>query len=295
MISAVPAAFGFDTARSMLYTLKDRFPFARFGVIGRSWAGRAIFSLSIGEGAESVLFTGGFSGQENRSSLCLYRFFERLCLSLESDGKLCAVKIKPSLENRKIVLVPNVNPDGTEIARLGSHGAGCYAGLAERAANGDFIHWHANARGVDIRHNFGADWEAFHKAQTEAGILKPAPQGYGGPSPESEPEARSLTRLCTVLPFRHAFILGQGEPKILWKHGENRDSESAMMARVLSSVSGIPQETEPSAPEGDFAGWFAKKKQRPAIKVQIGEENALGDFEATYQRLEELLLLGSIM
>lgn len=199
------------------------------------------------------------------------------------------------MENRKIVLVPNVNPDGTEIARLGSHGAGCYAGLCERAANGDYTHWHANARGVDIRHNFGAAWEAFHKAQTETGILKPAPQGYGGPSPESEPEARSLTRLCSVLPFRHAFSLEAGVPKLVWNYGKYTNPESAMMARVLSSVSGIPPERGEAAPEGDFAGWFAEKKQRPAVKMHIGKENALADFENTYARFEEMLLLGSIM
>lgn len=89
MISAVPAAFGYDTARSMLYALKSRFPFARFGVIGRSWAGRAIFSLSIGEGAESVLFASGFSGRESIPRFAYTAFLKDFAYRLKQTAS-CA-------------------------------------------------------------------------------------------------------------------------------------------------------------------------------------------------------------
>lgn len=113
-----------------------------------------MFSLSIGDGNEKVLFLGGMRGKEQITTLLLLRFFERMCDAVKNDKKISAVKIRKSLQNRKITIVPLVSPDALDIAAKRADGAGVYAGLVARAAKGDYSKWNANARGVDISRNF---------------------------------------------------------------------------------------------------------------------------------------------
>ncbi len=93
-------------------------------------------------------------GKEQITTLLLLRFFERMCDAVKNDKKISAVKIRKSLQNRKITIVPLVSPDALDIAAKRADGAGVYAGLVARAAKGDYSKWNANARGVDISRNF---------------------------------------------------------------------------------------------------------------------------------------------
>lgn len=68
----------------------------------------------------------------------------------------------------------------------------------------------------------------------------PAPQLYAGPVPESEPETKAVANLCEAELFRYAFCLTVGGEKIYWSEQKGNLSETAMMAKVLSSVSGYP-------------------------------------------------------
>lgn len=77
-----------------------------------------------------------------------------MCDAVKNDKKISAVKIRKSLQNRKITIVPLVSPDALDIAAKRADGAGVYAGLVARAAKGDYSKWNANARGVDISRNF---------------------------------------------------------------------------------------------------------------------------------------------
>ncbi|NLA76710.1 MAG: gamma-D-glutamyl-meso-diaminopimelate peptidase, partial [Clostridiales bacterium] len=204
--------FDYEKSREIFYSLKDRFPFADYSVCGHSWAGRAMFSMSLGRGEKRVLLAGGFHGQEWLTCIVLLRFFERLCNAVEKKERLCGIRLNSALKERTIVFIPCTNPDGVQIALKGASGAGCYAGLCHRVSGGDFSDWNANARGVDINHNFDAGWEILRQMEINDGIRGPSPRRYGGSSPESEPETQALTRLCREAHFRHALALhSQGE------------------------------------------------------------------------------------
>ena len=58
----------------------------------------------------------------------------------------------------RLCLIPCVNPDGVEILIFGPQRAGDYAYFVREHADGDTASWQANARGVDLNHNFNADW-----------------------------------------------------------------------------------------------------------------------------------------
>lgn len=149
-----PEPLTYDSVKNILSLLRKEYDFAGYEVIGRSWTGKAVFSLSIGDGNEKVLFLGGMRGKEQITTLLLLRFFERMCDAVKNDKKISAVKIRKSLQNRKITIVPLVSPDALDIAAKRADGAGVYAGLVARAAKGDYSKWNANARGVDISRNF---------------------------------------------------------------------------------------------------------------------------------------------
>ena len=54
--------------------------------------------------------------------------------------------------------------------------------------DGDFTHWQANARGVDLNHNYDAGFLEYKQIEAEQGILGGGPTRYSGECPESEPE-----------------------------------------------------------------------------------------------------------
>mgnify|MGYP000119853916 CR=1 FL=1 len=171
----------YETVRAMLDALKRRFPHARLGVCGRSLGGRSIYTLSIGPQENPVLYTGGFHGQEWLTPLLLLRFFERTATAVWEGDDFSAIPIQDALHGRGMMIVPCVNPDGIQIALRGAQGAGPYEALATQISGGDFSRWNANARGVDINHNFDAGWETLHQMERESGITGPAPRSIWRP------------------------------------------------------------------------------------------------------------------
>lgn len=116
--------------------------------------------------------------------------------------------------------------------------------------------------------------------------------------PESEPETKAVANLCEAELFRYAFCLTVGGEKIYWSEQKGNLSETAMMAKVLSSVSGYPLcRKEEKERLGSFCEWFGAQHRRPAFEVSLeGHESApLEDFNFLYNRFEEMLTLGAIM
>lgn len=292
-----PEEFTYEKCKSIVSDIGEKYKFANIAVIGRSWAGRAIFSLEIGEGDENVLFLGGVKGQESLTPLILFKFFERLCESYKNDTKISAVKIRSSLLSRKITIVPCLNPDSIEIVSRQAGGAGCYSGLVSRAAAGDYSQWNANARGVDISHNFDFKHESIIYKNIERPM--PAPYFYAGPSAESETETKAAAKLCENSLFKHAFLMRSGGEQIYWSDCKENLSETAMMAKVLSSVSGYPLCRKADNERfGTFCEWFSNEYHRPAFEIKTGKGESplpVEDFNFTYNKIEEMLILGAIM
>lgn len=293
------AAPDYETLRDMLDRLKKRFPPARLGVCGRSLAGRSIYALSIGPMENPVLYAGGFHGQEWLTPLLLLRFFERTAAAVWEGGDFADLPIQDALHRRGIVLVPCVNPDGVQIALHGAQGAGRYEALAARVSGNDFSRWNANARGVDINHNFNAGWETLRQMERESGITGPAPRQYGGEAPESEPETQALVRLCRSHPFRHALAFHSQGEEIFWEYGKSTPERGRMMAKLFAASSGYRLvENDGLASHGGFKDWFIAEFGRPGFTFEIGRgENPLPleDFEPIYEKLEETLLLAALM
>lgn len=287
------------TVNQLLNSLCARYRFFSAVPIGCSVLGRSIRGLTFGSGSERVLMAAAFHGQEWLTALICLRLCEEVGEALRTDVPLAGWHMRRALNDRQIVWIPLVNPDGVEIAVHGSASAAEYADLV-RDAGGD-IHgrWQANARGVDINHNFNAGFNELQQAERKKGIVGPCARQWGGPCPTSEPETEALVNLCNSVPFRHVVALHSQGEEIYWHYGEHTPPESRLMASVMAAVSGYAV-ASPSglASHGGFKDWFIDTHHKPGFTIELGKGTnplPITAFENIYQKARDLLVVALLI
>ena len=254
---------------------------ARFGlrkrVIGKSLCRRDIFAVTAGGGGRRCLLVGGVHGTEYLTVSAVLRFVAEYA---EHPGGMT------------LTAVPCLNPDGTEIALHGFSRAGRYASLAASVC-GDRDRWKANARGVDLNHNFDADWQRLREKERSLGINAPACTRFGGSRPESEPETRALVRLCEQTRFERVLALHSQGREIYWDFGRRTPCRCLLLAQRMAEVSGYTVASpDDIATGGGFKDWFIERFHRCGLTVEMGKgENPLplSDLAAEYPRVRSIL------
>lgn len=279
--------------------LSLKYPFIKVLNIGKTVLGRSIKALSIGNTKNTVLYTAAIHGSERLTAAILMKFFEELCDALYLGKPLAGVDIGRVLYGKGAVFVPVCNPDGCEIALKGDKGAIRYSDKIKRLCQGDFEHWNANARGVDLNHNFDAGWERLHKAEREAGYFGPGPTRFGGSFPRSEPETDALCRLCEELDFRYVICLHSQGEVIYWDYDGIDTLRGRKMAEIFAASSRYALEAPTGiATGGGLKDWFIEKFRRPGFTVELGKgKNPIpwSSGEEIYERVKEMLTLSLIM
>ncbi len=297
LVTPQPADSG--AVRCLISALRGRYPFLQAAPVGQSVLGREIMGLVLGSGREKILYAAAFHGQEWLTSLVLLRLVEDLCAALQGDGWIADIDFHEALAGRSLLFVPQVNPDGVDIALHGSGSAGPRARLVRELGGNEPGRWQANARGVDINHNFDAGWRQLRQSEEAAGITGPSPRQYGGPEPESEPETRAMAGLCRRVAFRHVLALHSQGEEIYWRYGEGTPPRAQRMAEVMAASSGYTAaDPEGLASHGGFKDWFIQETGRPGFTIELGRgANPLpaSDLEPVYEKAQEMLLLAALM
>lgn len=279
--------------------LESEYQFLNHGIIASSLCGRTIDYIQIGNPHEQVLFAGAFHGMEWLTTLLLLRLTEDICNTIENRQAISSIHIDRFLKKRGLIIIPCVNPDGVEISLYGSKAAYKYKDLVDKISNYDTSRWQANARGVDLNHNFDAGWNELHSLEISKGILGPAITRYGGKHPESEPESSAIARLCRYSHIRHAIAFHSQGEEIYWDFSDKTPKNSRLMADIMAMSSGYKVSTpEGLAVGGGFKDWFIKAFMRPAFTVEIGKGTnplPIDDIDDIYDRLKEMLILSIIM
>lgn len=285
--------------RRAVDTICKRYPFLRTFSVGTSCAGREISALKLGKASEYALITAAFHGSEHLTTTVLLMFIEELCHAIETDGAVAGLNAQKALFGRGVIFIPRVNPDGCEISIHGKTACGHLTRNIERICGGDFTHWNANIRGVDINHNFDAGWERLRKMERDMGIYGPSPTRFGGYYPESEPETKALCDLCRNGRIGHALALHSQGEVIYWTYGEKRPHRSERMAQLLATSSGYALDSAIGiADGGGFKDWFISEIGRPAFTVELGKgKNPLPAEDAAriYDTVREMLMISAIM
>lgn len=160
-LALLPGLVGVNgVAGTAPWSMDSRIICGRSQVIGYSIQGKPLVAHYFGDGASTILFTGGIHGNEPSSTHLL----NDLIAHLQKE----AYKIPAG---RQIVIVPNVNPDGIAVGQR------------------------YNMRNVNIDRNFPeSDWVSDIVIRNNEVVV-----GGGGAAPLSEPEAKALATLTSQL------------------------------------------------------------------------------------------------
>lgn len=294
-----PREYTYEEVMETIDSLKADYPFLGVQTIGKSTMGKDIPALVIGSAKEYVLYTGAFHGMERLTCMVLLMFAEELCHALMHSGTVSGIRAGQAMFGRGLAIVPLVNPDGYEIALRGAPACGHSAARIYNICKGEFSSWNANARGVDINHNFDAGWAELREMEKKSGINGPAPRQYGGPRAESEPETAALTALCRDTAIRHVLAFHSQGEEIYWNYGDRTPPAAMKMAKVMAASTGYLLE-EPSglASMGGFKDWFIEEFGRPGFTLEIGKgENPLSPAElpGIYEKLREMMMTCVLM
>lgn len=293
-----PCNFDYNTNKQIIEDLIKEYPFLNVQIVGRSALGRGIFSLSVGNTKNSVVYVGAVHGCEWLTSLILLLFTERLCHSVKYNHLLCSVDIRKAFTQLGVTVIPCLNPDGAEISVHGTKGAKSMGSFVSSFTDGDRLLWKANAMGVDINRNFGPSFETARQFAQEKGVFAPSPSLFCGEYPESEAETRTFTRLCRMVGFRQCLSLHSGGEEISFIHMENEAVQSSMMAKILAcSCNYSLDEMENDFFSWGLRDWFINEFSRPAFELGIGREEkpSAENLYSLYEEIEEALTIFALM
>ncbi len=263
--------YGYNDMCQALKLLCIKHPSLKRFSIGKSVSGKDIYALRLSSGVSHTLFAAAFHGSEHITSNICLMFAEELAAAYETGGSLEGINIKKALEGRGIIFVPRVNPDGCDISIFGASAAGEKAGEITKLCGGEFTRWNANLRGVDINHNFDADFADVKAREIEAGIYVAGPSRFGGTRPESEPETAALTMLCKSENIHHVCALHTQGEVIYWGYKDHCLNRSKQMAQILAATSGYALDVPTgTAVGGGFKDWFVSRFDRPGFTIEMG-------------------------
>lgn len=275
--------------------LKKLYPSIRIATCGKSVLGKEIYAFVWGEGKRNIVYVGGTHGLEWVTSVTLLRF----CESLLSREYICGYNVKNLLRNCTLVIIPALNPDGVEISQKGSVACGFRTKENIKICRNDYSGWSANANGVDINHNFNADWYNLRKYEENNGINSPSPRRFGGLYPESEPETKAITRLLRNIETETLIAFHSQGEEIFYEYGENTPEKSLVMAKAFASATDYTiVKNEGHYSSGGLKDWFIEEFRKPGFTIEIGKgENPLpiSDFDDIYRKIEPLMILGMIL
>lgn len=289
----------YDRTLRQCSRIKLQNPEIKLFPIGKSFLGRKIYALAIGNTKNAVLFTGAFHAQEWLTCSLLMRFFQELAGAYTQNRLLLEVDIRNTLREKGLICIPMVNPDGVEIAINGTKSARHMQRYVETIMKQSDKKWQANVRGVDLNHNFDAGFRELQRLERESGITGPAPTQYGGTMPHSEWETRAVVGVCRSFRVSRVFAFHSQGEEIFYEYGEHTPPSSRLIAELLADSCGYRLvQNNGLASHGGFKDWFIDKMHRPGFTIEIGRgQNPLPiqDLNPIYSRLLEMMLLAVII
>lgn len=229
---------------------------------GSSVQGRSLPLVKIGTGSKKGLVVAGMHGSEHITTAYAMRCIEEYCRAYDKGGSYGNYNIKQLLTTYTLYIVPNCNPDGSEIATNG-------ASPSVSIKNFKRSEYKANANGVNLNRNF-----PFYFDQLKMEYSVPHNEYYKGPSGASEPETKALISLCSQNSFRFMLTLHVRGDCTYWSDSitPNAGSLSAGLASLYSSQLGItpqPKTTDVNGYAGGFENWFRYNYRCPGICVEL--------------------------
>lgn len=274
--------------------LCEQYPFIGITTLGESILGRSLPLITLGEGERSVLYIGAHSGSDPQSTALLFRFLQEFCEQYQMGGRMYQYSLPYLFSARTIYILPMLNPDGVEYHINGIMSEHIlYERVCAMNGGSDDLHdWQANARGVDLNHNYNYEFASYKKQEASLGILGGAPCGFSGESPESEPE---IGTLCNFLRYRGdiraVLSLHPGKEKnakIVYTAGKKTAPRSLALGKAISRMTGYPLAPYDGWESvGGMSAWCIDELGIPAYSIACSGEES--DSFRSYATLRETL------
>ncbi len=253
-------------------TLADRYSALGVGYIGATILDRAIPILTLGnpKASKSVMYIGGVSGGDGVTASVLLRFVNDYLSFLAGGRRMFNVNLPYLAANRRIVVIPMLNCDGCGIRMSGAGDHLLRDRLISMNGGEDFGDWCANARGVDLRHNFAPGFEAYKETAMKNDTDYGGKEGYCGTSPESEPETASLCNVIRMGSTPALFLRLHMDDNTLTapdhSSTEGQVPRARTVGRLLSRMTGLPV-TRKEGADGSLIDWCTEGLRRPAFDL----------------------------
>ena len=263
--------------------------------IGKSWQGNSLYNVKLGAGERKILYVGAHHALEWCTSQILLQFAIDLHSALKTGKRLCGCSPARIFSDIEINIIPMLNPDGVEMGINGmSKDNPYYERVFKYNGDGDdFENWQANARGVDLNHNYNYKWAQGKKFEHELGLFGGGPTRYSGEYPESEKETAALCGFArSIKPYALLALHSQGG-EIYSNLGKKDSTKYRSAITILSKISGYANESVDGYSDcGGCKDWFASELGGIGLTIEAGHgKNPLTaeqSFKA-YNELKELL------
>ena len=290
-----PKPFDHKALLDCIQCLIKKYSFLEFNYLGNSILGRGIPLLRLGTGSRKVLYVGAHHAMEWITSLVLMHFVKDFCEGVAYNGHFYNHRAKQLLQDCSFYIVPMLNPDGVEYQ---IHGISSKNPIRERVIdmnNGseNFKKWQANARGVDLNHNYDFKFAEYKDMEIKSGILKGSPTRFSGEAPESEPEVASLCNFIRFQDRLSGVLTLHTQGKEIYFQGGEKIKYVLPIAQKISQLTGY-QIARPhgQASYGGLTDWCIGHLNIPSFTLECGQginPLPLSDFLPIYTNLRRLL------
>ncbi len=255
--------------------LAARYPFITAGEFGKSVMGAPLYSLGMGDGGSTVIYSAAHHANEWITTPVVLKFAEELASAYAAGGSVAGASARDIMSAARIIIAPAIDPDGVDLV-TGALTGGAYFERAARIAS-DFpaipfpSGWKANIAGTDLNLQYPAGWERARAIKFAQGYDRPAPRDFVGSAPLSATESRALAALTRSLD--PALVLAfhtQGEV-IYWRFLDYEPEGSRALAACFGAASGYAVSDTPFV--SGFAGykdWFIQDFGRPGYTIECG-------------------------
>lgn len=249
-------------------------------VIGTSLDSRNIYEIVLGNpnADKHILIHAGIHAREYMTPLLVMKQLE-YGLEFYERGSYEGQPLSNILDKVAIHYVPMVNPDGITLTQFGVNAIRseelrqsvqqCYQndlslGRTGAAFETYLLYWKANARGVDLNHNFPANWELVNSPAL------PSYATFKGETALSEPESQALVNLTNSRSWAATISYHSMGEVIYWDYGGNqRQAESRALVDLVAASTGY--RPSGSSGHGGYKDWTQIKDDPiPGLTIETG-------------------------
>lgn len=289
------------TVTQIINIFSERYKFMSVTSIGESILGKQLHMLTLGNEAaqKSILYVGSHHGCEWITTLILLRLVNELCEYYKSSKQPFGINLQNLFSSCCIRIVPLLNPDGVDLQINGINNENVLYDRIMRMSGGEFSKWQANARGVDLNHNYDAGFLEYKLIERENGIVAGSTR-YSGEAPFSEPESGALANFIRFDDsIKMILTLHSAGEVIYYSSGGYVPEGAGSIAKKLSKLSGYDLSCPSgSAAFGGLTDWFIKEFNRPSFTIECGKGETplpVASYYKVYAQIREMLMWAPLL